>query len=281
MILTECPRDAWQGLHDFVPTTLKAEYINLLLEIGFDVIDFGSFVSPKAMPQMADTAELVKLLNLQNSRSKLLSIVANLKGAEQALAFEEISILGFPFSISETFQKRNTNSTIDESLIRVDEILNLSAKKGKELLIYISMGFGNPYNDEWNTDIIYKWVNTLNKMGIKSIMFADTIGVSNPENIHYVFENIVPEFNGVSFGAHLHTTPETWKEKIEAAIEAKCDRFDVAIKGFGGCPMAQDDLVGNMPTENLLNYISEKAISTNIDFEKFKIAYEFSSKVFI
>lgn len=267
--LIECPRDAMQGLHDFIPTDTKAEYINQLLKVGFDTIDFGSFVSPKAIPQLKDTAEVLNKLNLSTTKSKLLAIVANQRGAEDACNFEEINYLGFPFSISETFQQRNTNSSISESLVRVADIQGLCKKNNKELVVYISMAFGNPYGDEWNSDIVIEWTKKLADLGIKTIALSDTIGVSNPENIKYLFSNIIPEFNNVEIGAHLHTTPDTWEEKVNAAYQNGCKRFDGAIKGFGGCPMAEDDLTGNMPTENLINYFNQNKIETGINSDEF------------
>lgn len=257
MKLIECPRDAIQGLHQFIPTEKKINYINLLLESNlFDTIDFGSFVSPKAIPQMADTAEVVRGLDLSKSNAKLLAIIANERGATEASQFEQISYLGYPFSISETFQLRNTNATIAESLERVKAIQEISEKFDKQLVIYISMGFGNPYGDEWNAEIAIKWVDELQKLGIKIFSLSDTVGVATPESITYLFENLIPKYPNLEFGAHLHTTPNTWQEKVDAAYKAGCRRFDGAILGYGGCPMAADELVGNMPMENLLTYHS-------------------------
>ncbi len=257
MKLIECPRDAIQGLHQFIPTEKKIKYINLLLESNlFDTIDFGSFVSPKAIPQMADTAEVVRGLDLSKSNAKLLAIIANERGATEASQFEQISYLGYPFSISETFQLRNTNATIAESLERVKAIQEISEKFDKQLVIYISMGFGNPYGDEWNAEIAIKWVDELQKLGIKIFSLSDTVGVATPESITYLFENLIPKYPNLEFGAHLHTTPDTWQEKVEAAYKTGCRRFDGAILGYGGCPMAADELVGNMPMENLLTYHS-------------------------
>lgn len=257
MKLIECPRDAIQGLHQFIPTEKKIKYINLLLESNlFDTIDFGSFVSPKAIPQMADTAEVVRGLDLSKSNANLLAIIANERGATDASQFEQISYLGYPFSISETFQLRNTNATIAESLERVKAIQEISEKFDKQLVIYISMGFGNPYGDEWNAEIAIKWVDELQKLGIKIFSLSDTVGVATPESITYLFENLIPKYPNLEFGAHLHTTPDTWQEKVEAAYRAGCRRFDGAILGYGGCPMAADELVGNMPMENLLTYHS-------------------------
>lgn len=257
MKLIECPRDAIQGLHHFIPTEKKINYINLLLESNlFDTIDFGSFVSPKAISQMADTAEVVRGLDLSKSNAKLLAIIANERGATDASQFEQISYLGYPFSISETFQLRNTNATIAESLERVKAIQEISEKFDKQLVIYISMGFGNPYGDEWNAEIAIKWVDELQKLGIKIFSLSDTVGVATPESITYLFENLIPKYPNLEFGAHLHTTPDTWQEKVEAAYKTGCRRFDGAILGYGGCPMAADELVGNMPMENLLTYHS-------------------------
>ena len=225
MKITECPRDAMQGIKQFVPTDLKAEYINQLLKIGFDTIDFGSFVSPKAIPQMQDTSELVKKLDLSQTKSKLLGIIANVRGAQDACAFDEITYLGFPFSISETFQQRNTNSSIAESLIRVEEIQNLCIQHKKQLVVYISMAFGNPYGDEWNSEIVIKWTKKLSQMGIKIIALADTIGCSDPENINYLFSSLIPEFKDVEIGAHLHSTKEKAMEKIEAAYKSGCIQY--------------------------------------------------------
>ena len=267
--LVECPRDAMQGMHTFIETEKKAAYINSLLQCGFDTIDFGSFVSPKAIPQLRDTAEVLSKLELDQTKSKLLAIIANVRGAEDAVNFDEISFLGYPFSISETFQKRNTNASIAESLGRVEEIQRLCISKKKKLVVYISMAFGNPYGDEWSADIAISWTKRLAEMGIEIIALADTTGVSNPENINYLFSNIIPAFPQITIGAHLHTTPDTWKEKMEAAYAAGCRRFDHAVKGFGGCPMAADQLTGNMPTERVLEFFTEKNIATGIEMQNF------------
>lgn len=278
--LVECPRDAMQGLLDFIPTETKASYINQLLKVGFDTIDFGSFVSPKAIPQLRDTADVLSQLDLSATKSKLLAIVANQRGASDACNFEEINYLGFPFSISETFQQRNTNSNIEESLIRVADIQNMCVKHNKKMVVYISMAFGNPYGDDWNSNIVIDWTNKLAKMGIEIIALSDTIGVSNPENISYLFKNIIPEFTNVEIGAHLHTTPTTWEEKVNAAYQNGCTRFDGAIKGFGGCPMAADDLTGNMPTENMVDYFHKNNIDIGINNEVFKQSLINALKVF-
>lgn len=279
--LIECPRDAMQGLHDFIPTDIKAAYINQLLKAGFDTIDFGSFVSPKAIPQLKDTAEVLSKLDLSATKSKLLAIVANTRGANDAVLFEEIDYLGFPFSISETFQQRNTNSSILQSLKTVEEVQSLCVKHNKKLVVYISMAFGNPYGDDWNSDIVINWTKKLADLGIEIIALSDTIGVSNKENISYLFSNIIPEFTNVEIGAHLHTTPDTWKEKIVAAYENGCRRFDGAIKGFGGCPMATDKLTGNMPTENLVNYFNEINVDNGINTTEFEKSLLAANKVFL
>jgi hydroxymethylglutaryl-CoA lyase len=258
-----------QGIHEFITSEKKVAYINSILKVGFDTVDFGSFVSPKAIPQMRDTAQVLEQLDLSTTKSKLLAIIANVRGAQDAIEFEEINYLGFPFSISETFQQRNTNSSIAESLIRVEEILDLCARNKKELVVYISMAYGNPYGDEWSSDIASAWTKRLVQAGVKIIALSDTIGVSNPQNISYLFSKLIPEFPGIEIGAHLHTTPDTWEEKINAAYKSGCRRFDGAIKGYGGCPMAADKLTGNMPTENLLNYFRKNNIPTGIDEKAF------------
>ncbi|HRE74395.1 MAG TPA: hydroxymethylglutaryl-CoA lyase [Flavobacteriales bacterium] len=279
--LIECPRDAMQGLKEFVPTEKKIHYINQILRCGFDTVDFGSFVSPKAIPQMADTEEVLAGLDLASTSSKLLAIVANVRGAEDACKHAVISYLGFPFSISETFQQRNTNSGIAESLERVKEIQNLCIKHNKELVVYISMAFGNPYGDVWNSDIAIDWCRKLNEeVGVKILALSDTIGISAPDNIDYLFRSLIPALPKVEFGAHLHTTPGTWKEKIDAAWKAGCRRFDGAIKGYGGCPMAKDELTGNMPMENLLSYFKEIGMNSGINEEAFSSAYSGSSEIF-
>jgi len=280
MKLIECPRDAMQGIHDFIPTEKKIAYINAILKAGFDTVDAGSFVSPKAIPQMRDTAEVFKKLNLSETKSKILAIVANLRGAEDAVQFDEVTYLGFPFSISETFQQRNTNSSIAESLVRVEEIQNLCTKHKKELVVYISMGFGNPYGDEYNPEIAIKWSHKLHDLGIRILSLADTIGVSNPENITRLFSTLIPELKDVEFGAHLHTTPDTWEEKVKAAYDSGCRRFDSAIKGFGGCPMASDKLTGNMPTENLIGYLKNNNIPFSLDVKAFSDAMALAIQTF-
>ena len=279
--LIECPRDAMQGIHEFIDTDLKAEYINSLLKVGFDTIDFGSFVSPKAIPQMRDTAEVLSKLDLSETKTKLLAIVANRRGANDAAQFEEISYLGYPFSISETFQLRNTNATIEESLVRVEQISEICSKANKKLVIYISMGFGNPYGDAWNVEICQKWVDHLADKGAKIMALSDTIGVANPGSISYLFSNLIPPYPDIEFGAHLHTRPDMWEDKVIAAYESGCRRFDSTISGYGGCPMAKDDLTGNMPTENLLYFFEKHNIETNLDKGAFINSLAISNKVFL
>ncbi|MFD2871104.1 hydroxymethylglutaryl-CoA lyase [Mucilaginibacter ximonensis] len=278
--LTECPRDAMQGLHNFVPTDVKAAYINLLLQVGFDTVDFGSFVSPKAIPQMRDTAEVLSKLDLSSTRSKLLAIIANYRGAEEACVFEEVFYLGYPFSISETFQRRNTNSSIADSFDTVKRVHELSLSKGKELLVYLSMGFGNPYGDEWNVDIVSQWTERLVDEGIKIIALSDTIGIATPEQISSVYIQLNQSFNKTEFGVHLHSTPTTWHEKVEAAYQSGCKRFDGALKGYGGCPMAKDELTGNIATENIIGYLAEQNALTGLNFDKLKEALDYSGRIF-
>lgn len=261
--ITECPRDAMQGIKDFIPTEEKINYINAILKCGFDTVDFGSFVSPKAIPQMQDTAEVLSKLDLSTTGSKLLAIIANPRGAEDACRFDEIHYLGFPFSVSETFQQRNTNSSIEESLGRVEEIQKLCVKHNKKLVVYLSMAFGNPYGDAWSSEIVLNWAKKLYQLDVRILSLADTIGSSTPQNIKQLFSTIMPEFKDVKIGAHLHSRAETAKEKIEAAYNAGCVQFDSAILGFGGCPMAKDDLTGNIATEIVMDYFSGKDLGIN------------------
>jgi hydroxymethylglutaryl-CoA lyase len=278
--IIECPRDAMQGLHDFIPTQNKINYINSLIECNFDTIDFGSFVSPKAIPQLRDTSEVLEALNLKSS-TKLLAIIANERGAVDACNFEEINYLGFPFSISETFQQRNTNSSIQDSFKNVELIKSLADKHNKELVIYLSMGFGNPYGDAWNADILVKWCNELySKLGIKIQALSDTIGVATPESVQSIFNDIIPSLPMVEFGAHLHTTFENAENLVKAAIKGGCRRFDGAIKGFGGCPMATNDLTGNMPTEIMLNWMNQNAIENGVNMGKFEESIKHALTVF-
>ena len=277
--LIDCPRDAMQGIHAFIPTEVKVAYIQKLLDVGFHTLDVGSFVSPKAIPQMADTAEVLHRLDLSHTSTKLLTIVANMRGARSAVGFEQVDYLGYPFSVSETFQIRNTNATIAESLDRLEDIQQIATDHGKELVVYLSMGFGNPYGDPWNVRVVAEWVAKLATRGIRIMQLSDTIGVSSPESITYLFSELIPQYPGVEIGAHLHTTPTTWRETVEAAWTSGCRRFDGAIRGYGGCPMAADDLTGNMPTENIISYLDEVADS-GIDHVALAAAIAQSSQVF-
>jgi hydroxymethylglutaryl-CoA lyase len=278
--IIECPRDAMQGIKAFIPTANKVAYIQSLLRVGYDTIDFGSFVSAKAIPQMQDTAEVLAQLDLSQTKSKLLAIIANTQGAIAAAAFPEIQYLGFPFSISENFQMRNTHKTIAESIITLREILAIANQSNKEVVAYLSMGFGNPYGDPWNTEIVGEWTEKLADMGVKILSLSDTVGSSTPDVIGYLFSNLIPKYPQIEFGAHLHTTPDKWFEKIDAAYNAGCRRFDGAIQGFGGCPMATDQLTGNMPTEKLLSYFTSKKENTNLSPMSFESAYNEASKLF-
>ncbi len=277
--IIECPRDAMQGIKQFIPTEQKVQYIQSLLRVGFDTIDFGSFVSPKAIPQMADTAEVLAQLDLSQTTSKLLAIIANVRGANDASVHRKIDYLGYPFSISENFQMRNTHKTIAQSVDILAEILEIADATSKEVVVYISMGFGNPYGDPWNVDIVGEWTEKLAKMGVKILSLSDTVGTSNPESIDYLFSNLIPSYPKIEFGAHLHTTPTSWFEKVDAAYKAGCHRFDGAIQGFGGCPMAKDELTGNMPTEKLLSYFTAKK-ANHLNAMSFESAYNEASKIF-
>ena len=278
--ITECPRDAMQGIHNFIPTETKAAYINLLLQVGFDTIDFGSFVSPKAIPQMQDTAQVLQKLDLSSSRSKLLAIIANYRGAEEAAQHQEITYLGFPFSISETFQQRNANTSIGDAFEIVKRIKALSDTKGKKLLVYLSMGFGNPYGDEWHNDIVLRWAKKLVDEGIEFISLADTIGIAAPEQIEGLFSSLSENLKETTWGVHLHSTPDTWRHKIEAAFKSGCKRFDTALKGYGGCPMAKDELTGNIATENVISYLQGQNIDLGLNLDKFREAMDYSGRVF-
>ena len=282
MKFIECPRDAMQGIGTFIPTYKKISYINKLLQVGFDTIDVGSFVSKNAIPQMVDTEEVIKGINVTNSNSKLLTIVANERGAEKAAQFDEITYLGFPFSISETFQKKNINSTIKESLLRLESIQNICVKSNKQLVTYFSMAFGNPYGDEWSVYIVAHWAERLlNEFGVKILSLSDTIGSSEPNVISWLFKKLISEFPDVEFGAHLHTHPQNWKDKVIAALESGCKRFDGALLGFGGCPMARDELVGNMPSEHILQYLMEKKMIRNISQTALEEAQNEALTIFI
>ncbi|WP_271770171.1 hydroxymethylglutaryl-CoA lyase [Aquimarina algiphila] len=278
--IIECPRDAMQGIKEFIPTEKKVQYIQSLLRCGFDTIDFGSFVSPKAIPQMVDTAEVLSRLDLSDTKSKLLAIIANVRGANDAVQHEAIDYLGYPFSISENFQMRNTHKTIAESVATLQEILNIADKANKKVVAYLSMGFGNPYGDPWDVDIVGEWTEKLSKMGAKILSLSDTVGTSTPEIIEYLFSNLIPKYPDIEFGAHLHTTPTTWFEKVDAAYKAGCRRFDGAIQGFGGCPMAKDELTGNMPTERMVSYFTTVKADTNVRPLSFESSYNEATKIF-
>ena len=277
----ECPRDAMQGIKQLIPTEKKVQYIQSILRVGFDTIDFGSFVSPKAIPQMADTKEVLKGLDLQNTDSKLLAIVANLRGAEEASVYDEISYLGFPFSVSETFQQRNTNSSIEESLDIVEEIQNICIKTGKQLVVYISMGFGNPYNDPYSEEIVFEWVDKLAAMDINIISLADTVGVASPDKVEKMTGYLIKTLPEIEIGVHLHSTPLNWQQKLEAAINAGCKRFDGALKGIGGCPMADDVLVGNMDSEMMIKHFEKAGILDGLNKEALNNSLRLASKIFI
>lgn len=280
IILVECPRDAMQGWKNFIPTEKKIEYLNALLKVGFDVLDCGSFVSAKAIPQMADTAEVIKALDLNNSSTKLLVIVANQRGAEEAVTFDKISYLGFPFSISPSFQLRNANSSLEESLERVKAIQALCTAHQKELVIYLSMGFGNPYGDLYNQDILLKWAGEMANLGIQTISLADTVGLASPNQIKEALDILIPQYPGIQFGVHLHASASNWEPKLAAAINAGCNRIDGALKGIGGCPMAQDDLVGNMDTEKVIQYVVEHQLASQIDPVQLAVCSNMVSTVF-
>ena len=278
--IIECPRDAMQGIKTFIPTDKKVKYIQSLLGCGFDTLDFGSFVSPRAIPQMVDTAEVLANLDLSKTQSKLLSIVANVRGAQDASKHKEIQYLGYPFSISENFQMRNTHKTIAQSVEVLQEILNIADASNKEVVTYISMGFGNPYGDPWNVDIVGEWTEKLAKMGVKIVSLSDTVGTSNAETIDYLFSNLIPKYPTIEFGAHLHTTLTKWHEKVNAAYKAGCRRFDGAIQGFGGCPMAKDELTGNMPTEKMLSYFTTEKVNSSVNWMVFEAAYNKATELF-
>ena len=278
--IIECPRDAMQGIKTPIPTAKKVQYLQALLRCGFDTIYFGSFVSPKAIPQMQDTAAVLAQLDLSTTESKLLAIIANVRGANDAAQHKEIQYLGYPFSISENFQMRNTHKTIAESVITLEQILNIASKANKEVVAYLSMGFGNPYGDPWNVDIVGEWTEKLYQMGVKILSLSDTVGTSTPEVIRYLYKHLIPAYPQIEFGAHLHTTPSSWHEKIDAAYQSGCRRFDGAIQGFGGCPMAKDQLTGNMPTEKMLSYFASQKTDTNVRMMSFEAAYNEATKIF-
>ncbi|MCH1436790.1 MAG: hydroxymethylglutaryl-CoA lyase [Flavobacteriales bacterium] len=278
--VVECPRDAMQGISEFISTEKKAEYINMLLKVGFHTVDFGSFVSPKAIPQMRDTADVLSRLDVDQTDSKLLAIVANKRGALEACSFDQITYLGYPFSVSETFQQRNTNRSIESSLLLVEELQNVCLRRNKTLVVYLSMAFGNPYGEAWDVDMIAKWTHFLTQMGVKVIALSDTIGISSKATVTALFSQLIPEFSEVTFGAHLHTTAQNWKENVLAAYQAGCTRFDSAIKGYGGCPMAKDELTGNMPTEKLLSFFNEQKEDAGLNAMAFESAYNKALEIF-
>lgn len=279
--LIECPRDAMQGLSYLISTEDKVNYINQLLQVGFDTIDFGSFVSPKAIPQMADTKEVVPQLNMADSSSKLLAIIANERGAKDACEFEEITYLGFPFSVSETFQQNNTNTSQKEAIERIKAIQDLTLQHNKQLVVYLSMAFGNPYGEVWNTEAVEEWVSELANIEIPILSLADTVGVANPESISQLFTNLIPKYPEIEFGAHFHSTPTAWQEKVDAAYNAGCLRIDSSLKGIGGCPMAKNELVGNIATENVLHYFEQETeIEVGIDKNEFNKAMQVANSIF-
>jgi len=278
--IIECPRDAMQSIKTFIPTKTKLSYLQSVVDVGFDVVDIGSFVSPKAIPQLSDTSSIIDSIDLSNSNSELLVIVANKRGASNASKFEKIDFLGYPFSISENFQMRNTNKTIKDSEYELAEIISIAKKVNKKVVVYLSMCFGNPYGDPWNLDIVNHWVYKLSKMGVNDISLSDTIGSSNPESIKSIFNSVLKNHTNIEFGAHLHSDPISWYDKIDSAFDAGCRRFDGAIKGFGGCPMASNKLVGNMPTEKILSYLNTKKISNNVNSLRFESCYNQSLEIF-
>lgn len=279
--LIECPRDAMQGWKHFIPTAKKTAYINALLQVGFDTIDFGSFVSPKAIPQMADTAAVLEGLDMTGSKSKLLAIIANVRGAEEAVSHNAVTYLGFPFSVSPTFQMRNTNSSMEASLERVEEIQDLCIKNGKQLVVYISMGFGNPYGDEYNEAIVMKWVDKMVEMGIGIVSMADTVGIATAEQVSSVLAALVPKYPSTEIGVHLHSTAINWQQKTTAALQAGCYRFDGALKGIGGCPMADDELVGNMDTELMIPYFQQLNKLNGLDMEALAVCSRMAGEIFV
>ena len=278
--VVECPRDAMQGIKTWIPTNEKINYVQSLLNVGFDVLDVGSFVSPRSIPQMKDSREVLESLDLKSTNSKLLYIVANLRGANEACHYSQIDFLGFPFSISENFQMRNTNKTIDDSIDVLKGIISISEKNNKKVVVYLSMGFGNPYGDEWDYEVLEKWISIINSLGVKTISISDTIGVSTPTKIDKIFKNSIKQFPRIEFGAHFHTKPSNWFEKIDSAYKAGCRRFDTAIQGFGGCPMAGDELTGNFPTEKLINYLNQKKEPINVNLLNFETSYNEATKIF-
>ncbi len=281
LTLIECPRDAMQGWPHFIPTEEKIKYLNALLQVGFDTIDFGSFVSPKAIPQMADTKEVIGKLDMVNSQTKLLAIVANMRGAEDAVVYDAIKYLGFPFSISASFQMRNTNSTLEEAVQRVESIQELCIKNNKELVLYLSMGFGNPYGDAYQADILLHWTDEMAKKDIRIVSLADTVGVATPEQISFALLTLIPQYPTISIGVHLHSAPQNWQTKVDAALAAGCRRFDGALKGIGGCPMAQEELVGNMDSELMIAYFENKGLLKGLNKNALQESLQIASQIFV
>lgn len=278
--IIECPRDAMQGWRKWIPTEQKVEYINSLLQVGFSCIDFGSFVSPKAIPQMADTREVIKSLDRTGSQSGLLAIVANERGAEDAVVFDSIGYLGFPFSVSTTFQLRNTNSDMQQSLQRVEQIQEICVRNNRQLVVYLSMAFGNPYGDAWSEEIVFEWANRMAELDISILSLADTVGLASPDQVYDISSYLVSSLRGVEVGVHLHSTAENWREKLDAAWRAGCRRFDGALKGIGGCPMANDELVGNMDTEKMIGYFSERNQSLHLDEQALAKSLQLANRLF-
>lgn len=278
--IVECSRDAMQGIKQWIPSETKLEYLQSVLSVGFDVVDFGSFVSPRAIPQMKDTGHIIDNLDLSNSKSKLLAIVANQRGALEACKHLSISYLGYPFSISETFQMRNTNKSIIESFEELNKIKSICEKYNKHLVVYLSMGFGNPYGEPWNYEIVEKWIDKLNTLKVKVISLSDTIGLAKSKDIEIIFSNLIPKYNKIEFGSHFHANPDQWFDKVNSAYKSGCRRFDGAILGFGGCPMAKDDLTGNIPTEKLISFFNSKALKTNINSLNFESCYNHALNLF-
>ena len=281
LTLVECPRDAIQGWHRMIPTGDKVHYLNSLLQVGFDTLDFGSFVSPSAIPQMADTKEVLSMLDAHESSTKLLAIVANPRGAEEAMVYDRISYLGFPFSISPTFQLRNTNSSMEESLVRVETIQECCIKNKKELVVYLSMGFGNPYGDPYSEEIVVQWADKMVELGIRIISLADTVGLASPEQVSFALGTLIPRYPSTVFGAHLHATAQNWQAKLEAALNAGCTRFDGALKGIGGCPMAQDELVGNMDSEKMIRFFTEKQLAPALNRGALQESLRIAAELFV
>lgn len=278
--IVECSRDAMQGIKQWIPSETKLKYLQSVLSVGFDVVDFGSFVSPRAIPQMKDTGYIIDNLDLSNSKSKLLAIVANQRGALEACKHLSISYLGYPFSISETFQMRNTNKSIIESFEELNKIKSICEKYNKHLVVYLSMGFGNPYGEPWNYEIIEKWIDKLNTLNVKVISLSDTIGLAKNKDIEIIFSNLISKYSKIEFGSHFHANPDQWFDKVNSAYKSGCRRFDGAILGFGGCPMAKDDLTGNIPTEKLISFFNSKALKTNVNSLNFESCYNDALNLF-